>query len=193
MPDSPPLRLVIIGGRLRSRFSDSRSPCCCQNALWRPTAARRRRPVLALESLPGCWSDRSDHGSRGWRGRQGTLSSGGCELEPTRPVSRSGLGQADQEVVRLCSKHSPCWRVRGRAQLVVVFSKPEVFRQAFHDFNLEKVSALRERDFDGLLKDPSIIRNRAKIVRRARAEHTDSTSAAATRPLGLTVEIGLTL
>jgi DNA-3-methyladenine glycosylase I len=46
----------------------------------------------------------------------------------------------------------------------VVFSKREGFRRAFHDFNVEKVSALKERDVDRLVLDPSIIRNRAKIV-----------------------------
>jgi DNA-3-methyladenine glycosylase I len=46
----------------------------------------------------------------------------------------------------------------------VVFSKREAFRRAFHDFEVEKVSALKERDVDRLVQDPSIIRNRAKIV-----------------------------
>jgi len=46
----------------------------------------------------------------------------------------------------------------------VVFSKREAFRRAFHDFNVEKVSALKERDVDRLVHDASIIRNRAKIV-----------------------------
>jgi DNA-3-methyladenine glycosylase I len=46
----------------------------------------------------------------------------------------------------------------------VVFGKRDAFRRAFHDFNVERISALKERDVDRLVKDPSIIRNRAKIV-----------------------------
>jgi DNA-3-methyladenine glycosylase I len=46
----------------------------------------------------------------------------------------------------------------------VVFGKRDAFRQAFHGFNVGKVSALREADVDRLVQDPSIIRNRAKIV-----------------------------
>lgn len=46
----------------------------------------------------------------------------------------------------------------------VVFGKREAFRRAFHDFNVEKVSALKDKDVERLVRDPSIIRNRAKIV-----------------------------
>ena len=46
----------------------------------------------------------------------------------------------------------------------VVFGKRDAFRRAFHGFNVQKVSALEERDVDRLVQDPSIIRNRAKIV-----------------------------
>jgi DNA-3-methyladenine glycosylase I len=45
----------------------------------------------------------------------------------------------------------------------VVFGKRDAFRRAFHDFNVERISALKETDVDRLVKDPSIIRNRAKI------------------------------
>ena len=45
----------------------------------------------------------------------------------------------------------------------VVFSKRDAFRQAFHGFDVAKVSAMTDRDVDRLLQDPSIIRNRAKI------------------------------
>jgi DNA-3-methyladenine glycosylase I len=46
----------------------------------------------------------------------------------------------------------------------VVFGKRDAFRRAFHGFNVQKVSALTGRDVDHLVQDPSIIRNRAKIV-----------------------------
>jgi DNA-3-methyladenine glycosylase I len=46
----------------------------------------------------------------------------------------------------------------------VVFSKRDALRRAFHGFNVQKVSALREKDVDRLVQDSSIIRNRAKIV-----------------------------
>ena len=45
----------------------------------------------------------------------------------------------------------------------VVFGKRDAFRQAFHGFDVTKVSAMTDRDVDRLLHDPSIIRNRAKI------------------------------
>jgi DNA-3-methyladenine glycosylase I len=45
----------------------------------------------------------------------------------------------------------------------VVFGKRDAFLQAFHGFDVAKVSAMTNRDVDRLLRDPSIIRNRAKI------------------------------
>jgi DNA-3-methyladenine glycosylase I len=46
----------------------------------------------------------------------------------------------------------------------VVFGKRDAFRRAFHGFDVTKVAAMTGRDLDRLLLDPSIIRNRAKIV-----------------------------
>jgi DNA-3-methyladenine glycosylase I len=46
----------------------------------------------------------------------------------------------------------------------VVFGKRDAFRRAFHGFDVGKVSALGEADVDRLVQDPTIIRNRAKIV-----------------------------
>ncbi len=46
----------------------------------------------------------------------------------------------------------------------VVFGKRDAFRGAFHDFDTERVAAMTERDVDRLLQDPSIVRNRAKIM-----------------------------
>ena len=45
----------------------------------------------------------------------------------------------------------------------IVFGKREAFRQAFHGFDVAQVAAMTERDVVGMLQDPSIIRNRAKI------------------------------
>jgi DNA-3-methyladenine glycosylase I len=45
----------------------------------------------------------------------------------------------------------------------IVFGKRDAFRQAFYDFDLAKVAAMTDRDVDRLLRNPSIIRNRAKI------------------------------
>src|ERR1700704_497623 len=45
----------------------------------------------------------------------------------------------------------------------IVFGKRDAFRKAFHGFDIAKVAAMTERDVDRLLKEPSIIRNRAKI------------------------------
>ena len=45
----------------------------------------------------------------------------------------------------------------------VVFGKRDAFLQAFHDFDIARVSQMTDRDVDRLLQDPSIIRNRAKI------------------------------
>src|ERR1700744_151260 len=46
----------------------------------------------------------------------------------------------------------------------VVFGKRDAFRRAFHEFDVEQVAAMKERDVDRLLQDPSIVRNRAKIM-----------------------------
>jgi DNA-3-methyladenine glycosylase I len=45
----------------------------------------------------------------------------------------------------------------------IVFGKRDAFRKAFHGFDIAKVAAMKGRDVDRLLQDPSIIRNRAKI------------------------------
>jgi DNA-3-methyladenine glycosylase I len=45
----------------------------------------------------------------------------------------------------------------------VVFAKRDAFREAFHNFNVAKVAAMTDQDVDRLLRNPSIIRNRAKI------------------------------
>ncbi|HWG62217.1 MAG TPA: DNA-3-methyladenine glycosylase I, partial [Streptosporangiaceae bacterium] len=54
----------------------------------------------------------------------------------------------------------------------IVFGKRDAFRTAFHNFNVAKVAAMTDQDVDGLLQNPSIIRNRAKIkatIENARA------------------------
>jgi DNA-3-methyladenine glycosylase I len=64
----------------------------------------------------------------------------------------------------------------------IVFGKRESFRSAFHGFDIAQVAAMTERDVDRLLRDPSIIRNRAKIqatVDNARAMRSASPSLAA--------------
>ena len=64
----------------------------------------------------------------------------------------------------------------------VVFGKRDAFRSAFHDFDVEQVAAMSERDVDRLLQDPSIVRNRAKIratIDNARAMRSASPSLAA--------------
>jgi DNA-3-methyladenine glycosylase I len=45
----------------------------------------------------------------------------------------------------------------------VVFAKRDAFIRAFHGFDVAKVAAMTDQDVDGLLQDPSIIRNRGKI------------------------------
>src|SRR5690348_15483265 len=45
----------------------------------------------------------------------------------------------------------------------VVFGKRDAFRKAFREFHVAEVAAMTERDVDRLVKDASIIRNRAKI------------------------------
>ena len=64
----------------------------------------------------------------------------------------------------------------------IVFAKRDAFRRAFHDFQVTQVAAMTERDVDRLVKDASIIRNRAKIqatVENARAIRSSSPSLAA--------------
>jgi DNA-3-methyladenine glycosylase I len=46
----------------------------------------------------------------------------------------------------------------------IVFGKRDAFREAFHGFDVGKVATMTDRDVDRLLQDPSIIRNRAKIL-----------------------------
>jgi len=61
----------------------------------------------------------------------------------------------------------------------IVFGKRDAFRRAFRGFDVVKVSAMKERDVDRLVQDPSIIRNRAKIeatVGNARAMRSASPS-----------------
>ena len=63
----------------------------------------------------------------------------------------------------------------------IVFGKRDGFRGAFHGFDVALVAAMTERDVEGLLKDPSIIRNRAKIratIENARAMTSASPSLA---------------
>jgi DNA-3-methyladenine glycosylase I len=63
----------------------------------------------------------------------------------------------------------------------VVFNKRDGFRTGFHGFEIARVAAMTERDVDRLLRDPSIIRNRAKIqatVDNARAMRSASPSLA---------------
>jgi DNA-3-methyladenine glycosylase I len=45
----------------------------------------------------------------------------------------------------------------------VVFAKRDAFREVFHDFRVAEVAAMTDRDVDRLVRNPSIIRNRAKI------------------------------
>jgi len=63
----------------------------------------------------------------------------------------------------------------------VVFGKRDAFRKAFRGFDVTEVAAMTGRDIDGLVKDASIIRNRAKIqatVDNARAMLSASPSLA---------------
>ncbi len=64
----------------------------------------------------------------------------------------------------------------------IVFGKREAFRSAFDGFDIARVAAMNEQDVDRLVRDPSIIRNRAKIqatVENARAMSAASPSLAA--------------
>lgn len=44
-----------------------------------------------------------------------------------------------------------------------ILKKQENFRNAYHDFNIKKVAAYKEKDFNRLMQDAGIIRNRLKI------------------------------
>jgi DNA-3-methyladenine glycosylase I len=64
----------------------------------------------------------------------------------------------------------------------IVFNKRDAFRRAFHGFDTERVATMAEQDVERLLRDPSIIRNRAKIqatIENARAMRSASPSLAA--------------
>ncbi len=64
----------------------------------------------------------------------------------------------------------------------IVFTKRDAFRRAFHGFDVSKVSAMKEKDVNRLVQDPSIVRNRAKIeatIANARALGSSSPSLAA--------------
>jgi DNA-3-methyladenine glycosylase I len=64
----------------------------------------------------------------------------------------------------------------------IVFHKRDAFRTAFHGFDTAAVAAMTERDVDRLVRDPTIIRNRAKIqatIDNARAMMSASPSLSA--------------
>ncbi len=44
-----------------------------------------------------------------------------------------------------------------------ILNKQENFRKAYHNFNIKKVAAYKEKDFTRLMNDAGIIRNRLKI------------------------------
>ena len=44
-----------------------------------------------------------------------------------------------------------------------ILNKQENFRKAYKNFNIKKVAAFKEMDFERLMNDPGIIRNRLKI------------------------------
>ncbi len=46
----------------------------------------------------------------------------------------------------------------------IILDKRPNFRKAFHNFNARKIARYTRRDVQRLLRDPSIIRNRAKIL-----------------------------
>ncbi len=58
----------------------------------------------------------------------------------------------------------------------IVFGKRDSFRRVFRDFDVSWVATMTRRDVDRLVKDPSIIRNRAKI--QATIENARAMSAA---------------
>src|SRR6185503_14914247 len=44
-----------------------------------------------------------------------------------------------------------------------ILNKQKTFKKAYKDFNINKVAAFKERDFERLMNDAGIIRNRLKI------------------------------
>ena len=46
---------------------------------------------------------------------------------------------------------------------ILILKKQHNFRKAFDNFNIEKVAGYGEKDFQRLMNDPGIIRNRLKI------------------------------
>lgn len=44
-----------------------------------------------------------------------------------------------------------------------ILNKQEGFRKAYHNFNIKKVASYKEKDFERLMNDAGIIRNRLKI------------------------------
>src|SRR5690348_5115393 len=63
----------------------------------------------------------------------------------------------------------------------IVFGKREGLRGAFHGLDIARVAAMTQSDTDRLLRDPSIIRNRAKIqatIDNARAMRSASPTLA---------------
>ena len=44
-----------------------------------------------------------------------------------------------------------------------ILNKQQNFKKAYKDFDIKKVAAFKEKDFERLMKDPGIIRNRLKI------------------------------
>ena len=44
-----------------------------------------------------------------------------------------------------------------------ILNKQQSFRKAYHNFNIKKVAAYKEKDFERLINDTGIIRNRLKI------------------------------
>ena len=44
-----------------------------------------------------------------------------------------------------------------------ILNKQETFRKAYHNFDIKKVAAYKEKDFERLMNDAGIIRNRLKI------------------------------
>ncbi|MGA8725091.1 MAG: DNA-3-methyladenine glycosylase I [Acidimicrobiales bacterium] len=64
----------------------------------------------------------------------------------------------------------------------VVFNKRDAFYEAFYEFDVDRVSGMKEKDVARLVGNPSIIRNRAKIeatVANARTMRSASPSLAA--------------
>src|SRR5574341_1137451 len=46
----------------------------------------------------------------------------------------------------------------------IILNKRANFRKAFHNFNVRKIARYTRRDVQRLLRDPGIIRNRAKMA-----------------------------